>query len=851
MSAPELLSFLTLSEREFSCGTASAAGNKLTISSFQAVNGKEFDDASGELKDAAKSASRLLVQASMPFGLVSPGPVPVMLEGAAKFGIEKDDLRLAAVPALGAGKVACFSRKAVEQRMAQARFAGNAQVQLFCRGINVVSALKDALGSGGIDKPVLYMDIQQGQTQLFVVSAASLASAGSIPTGTDSVLEQVMAALNLKFPSSAAKLFYGDLIDFEEHSPKLVAQLAQEASAKLASAGCEKPAYVIASGFPSSRSVLLSSRLADALKLATLPYKAQFESQGASVPAYMTESFLGLSRLLSSPSSLCDLSAADADLASLSAAAPAEVAKPATPAPAPAAKAPAPAAPAAPAPKAPVKEEPKPVAKEAPKPATPAKEEPKTAAKPAPVEAKPTAPAKEAPKPAAKPEPAKKPEPQKAPAPAAKPSAASIAPEPPPAKAAPAPKPATPKPAVPAKPAAQGKGGKMILVGGIAAAVVIIAVVGIILSGGKDKPAPAPVVEVPAPAPEPEPLPAPEPVAPVEEIVQEEPAAPEEPPPPLVGSVSIQSTPIDAEVYINGELKGRTPAIVYDLPEGICEVTIRKASYEDYSATVEVIGGQTQELKGIVLNMLMGSVSVGSSPEGVPYVVTPIGPETGAENVAALRGVTPAELGALKPGSYLVSYERPGWKKYEQKVEVRPGQRSQTSFEYLPGTITITSTPAGASVISAGNVLGVTPLVLDYLPEGNFKATVQLDSYEPESISLDIPFGGSASKEFTLLSLDRLIKKATDLDELPINPAGMTISVPQGLISLDPGKVFIRFIISAEGKVENASIIAGRTLSDAAVAHILAEARKWTFIPGKRKGFPMKVEVVMPVEIAR
>lgn len=859
MSASEQQFFLTLSEREYSCGTASGSDNKLIVTNLLLVPGKDFDDSVAELKDAAKGSKSLMVQASMPFSLVS---VPNACDPAALLslahnasGFESEDISLADAPLSSGKTLAVFSKKEIAQRAGQASQIGAEKVRLFCRGLSVISSIKARLQKGSLDKPVLYVDIQPAQSRLFVVGSETVSDLGIVDSGTDQILEQVMAALGLKFPGSAAKLFYGDLYDFDEHAEKLVAPLS-ERIASLCAKAQPAPAYLYASGLPASRTVLLCAKMADALKLAPAPIKVSLEAQGTSIPSYISDSFIGISTLITSDgkaAGLVDLSQPALDAAAILSAPSASTPAPAA-SQAPKSQAAADAKPAAPASKVESKDA-KPVQAAAPSPA-PVKEAPKAADKGA--DAKPA----QAPLPKAEDKNAQKPSPSQP----AKADASKAAPA---AKQPDVKKPEPQKPTAkledkkvkkPVPPEPQGGNGKKVIIfGGIAAAIVIIAAVAVLMGKGEKAPAKptAPVVVQ-------EPDPAPEPVAPVEETAVEETPVddgavventeiaepePEEPPAPTTGSLSIQTTPIDAQIYIDGELKGTTPAILNDLPVGTCAVELRKENYESQTLTVEIVGGQTEGLNGIVLAILHGSIDISSSPIDIPYTVTPVSQGAGTDDPSTLEGVTPFKVEGLKPGTYNVSFNRPGWKTYDFEIDVRPGQTSLTAFDYQPGSANIVSSPAGASVISGGNTLGVTPLELDELPEGIFEATLQLDGYEPETVKLDIPFGGSASSESTMLPLDRLIKRATDLDTLPSRPEGATISIPASVLGNNGGRIYIRFVIAADGSVENASMVSASMWGDEATAKVLNAVRSWTFTPGTRKGFPMRVEVVMPVNI--
>ena len=876
MSAPDQISFLTLAEREFSAGIASNANGKLAVTGYKFAAGKELDDAKDEIKSAFTTLSSLSVQASMPFAVLSVKSAEVSTPEALlpyvqkTSGIDAADLRIAVVDSSSGPTALCFSKSAVAARIKEVSNFGAQSVKLYCRGVNTISAIRESVESGKIDKPVLYLDILPATTRILVASKEGIADLGYIDTGSDAILEQVMAALGLKFPGSAAKLFYGDLYDFDEHAPKLISVIADKARGRIGSASgkISAPAYLYACGLPSSRTTLLSGKLADALSLNAISNPMPIEATDGSVPTYVSGASFGITKIFqaSGPDSwMINLSEPETSLDDAMAKLMKPAAAKAAPAPvtAPAAKATTPAAPVA-------------------KPVAPAQVKPAPAPAAKPVLGKPTMkpangktivpPAKPIQKPAAA-APAKTQEAPKTNVTAAPNSSTA----------------ATAKTSVP-----KGKNNNLIIYGGVGAAAAILAIIAIVaLTGKKSTPAqattpasvtptkPAPAAEKPVPAKDvakpvvntetakpsaattkPDTTSTAKPVAtaattpvavPATAVAEPAPAPVAEPPPPppvpTTGSVSIQTNPVDAEVYIDGQLKGRSPLIVDDLPVGSYTVEIRKENYRSETKKIEIAGGQTENLNDVALVMERGTLVLGTDPDGISYVIKPVSSGAGVDDASILKGKTPADLSGLKPGSYTVSFQRSGWKAYDQTIEIKAAQKTRANFTYKSATVRLESTPEGADVIVAGKSVGKTPLTLDDVAEGAFVATVQLDAYEPETVKLDVPFGGKASKEMTLLKLDRVITSAAELDVLPSHEGGMNVSIPADILAGNSGTVLVRFVIAPSGKVENAEIINGSKLSAAAEHAVASAVRSWTFTPGSRKGFPMRAEVVIPVAV--
>lgn len=62
------------------------------------------------------------------------------------------------------------------------------------------------------------------------------------------------------------------------------------------------------------------------------------------------------------------------------------------------------------------------------------------------------------------------------------------------------------------------------------------------------------------------------------------------------GVLVIESSPSDAEAYVDNELKGNTPLTLYNFPVGTYKVTIKKQGYFIFEKTVNVAVGRAEEI---------------------------------------------------------------------------------------------------------------------------------------------------------------------------------------------------------------------------------------------------------------
>ena len=91
------------------------------------------------------------------------------------------------------------------------------------------------------------------------------------------------------------------------------------------------------------------------------------------------------------------------------------------------------------------------------------------------------------------------------------------------------------------------------------------------------------------------------------------------PPTPITGVLSVISTPLDADIKIDGKDYGKTPNVITDLLVGLHTVTLSKSGHEAVSQQVDVKENQDAELNLTLKQQAtpqQGNLSAGSQPNG-------------------------------------------------------------------------------------------------------------------------------------------------------------------------------------------------------------------------------------------
>ena len=213
--------------------------------------------------------------------------------------------------------------------------------------------------------------------------------------------------------------------------------------------------------------------------------------------------------------------------------------------------------------------------------------------------------------------------------------------------------------------------------------------------------------------------------------------------------LSISSNPSRADVFIDGQRVGSTPFNQSQLPLGRHEVKVSKRfrlDYGDYqpseTKTVEVSPGD----QSVSFDLpTPPSLRVTSSPSGATVILND-------QEIST----TPSTLN-LPPGSYPVKVSKAfevdygDYQPSETKtIEITPGEQSLSFDLPDPPSLSITSSPAGATVMVNERALGTTPSTLN-LPPGEH--AIQLSGGPPYTQPMEaitLPPNGETDLSFDL-----------------------------------------------------------------------------------------------------
>ncbi len=171
-----------------------------------------------------------------------------------------------------------------------------------------------------------------------------------------------------------------------------------------------------------------------------------------------------------------------------------------------------------------------------------------------------------------------------------------------------------------------------------------------------------------------------------------------------VGQIQVTSNPSGATVVLDRSQSKITPAYFSNIPVGSHEISVSLAGYQTHYTSVNVERGQTATINVMFTPPVsQGTLSVSSNPSGAAVYVDGI-----------YRGLTPTTIGNLAPGQHVVLLSKAGYHDWQGYANIQGGVITTLSPTLVSdaspvyGTVSITSTPSGASVYADGVYVGQT-----------------------------------------------------------------------------------------------------------------------------------------------
>jgi len=227
---------------------------------------------------------------------------------------------------------------------------------------------------------------------------------------------------------------------------------------------------------------------------------------------------------------------------------------------------------------------------------------------------------------------------------------------------------------------------------------------------------------------------------------------------PILGSISVSSSPSGATIHLDGFVgpSVTTPYTFANLLIGTHALVLTLDGYEIWSADVPVLAGETSHVHAIMtLTPTTGSISVSSSPSGATIHL---------DGFVDQSVTTPYTFDNLSIGAHTLELALGGYEVWSTTVHVSAGEMSPVHAILTPipttpptkGAIFVNSSPSGATIeldTPDGSLYGpsvTTPYNFTEISPGSSTITLALDGYDGWSTIVRVSAGETSRVHATL-----------------------------------------------------------------------------------------------------
>lgn len=163
-----------------------------------------------------------------------------------------------------------------------------------------------------------------------------------------------------------------------------------------------------------------------------------------------------------------------------------------------------------------------------------------------------------------------------------------------------------------------------------------------------------------------------------------------------MGTLDIQSAPNNANVFLDGKPRGKTP-FSEKIEQGEHKIRVELKGYNTHEQNVIVTKDSKKDVS-VTLQLLPGSLSVKTNPPGASVTL----------NNQQYQN-SPVEIKNLLPGNYKLKIEKEGYDPVEKDVKITAGEPSDViiSLDSNWGGIDLVANPPGVTIYIDGRKVGI------------------------------------------------------------------------------------------------------------------------------------------------
>ena len=207
---------------------------------------------------------------------------------------------------------------------------------------------------------------------------------------------------------------------------------------------------------------------------------------------------------------------------------------------------------------------------------------------------------------------------------------------------------------------------------------------------------------------------------------------------PAFGQLSVEVNPNGADVFVDGQFKGKAPITLDELPSGTFRLKVSQDLYETLDEEITIEDGKTNK-QVVMLSPRFGTLNITGSPESAQITINgkPVG------NIPLVNCRVGTGLAEIKINAK-------NYHEHEQFIQVDVNEMYPVNIDLIrhSGTIVAISDPPEALLRLDGVEVGLSPQILKKIPTGQHSLVFAHPEFLEQA--QDFTLGLDERKEFNI-----------------------------------------------------------------------------------------------------
>lgn len=235
---------------------------------------------------------------------------------------------------------------------------------------------------------------------------------------------------------------------------------------------------------------------------------------------------------------------------------------------------------------------------------------------------------------------------------------------------------------------------------------------------------------------------------------------------PVRGILLLTSEPDGCNITVDGMSLGTTPRLVTTLPVAETHhVVFEKTGFRPSEFDVK-FNGRKPVVRSEKMLLDAGILEISTDPDGAEVTVNGVP-----------HGLSPVTVRDVPKGVIIVKVKKEGFAEETREVRVGAGDvlKLPIPLKGQPGSLVLSSVPAGARFYVNDEFFGTAPVTLPGLKPGVYEVRAELDGYGTTTESVEVANGAAVRKEFRLSNVMGRIEVVT-------SPVGAQVYIDNRLV---------------------------------------------------------------------